>query len=92
MEYFSATVSVTPEGGDRFEEVPAMNVIPAVVPSYQNLDKKKRIKLSATWSNDQSPFEKKCFETYLWIRSLVSVSRMTSPFTPCPLLESSPAK
>lgn len=64
VEYFSATVRVTPEGGDRLEEVPAMKVIPAVAPSYQNL----------------------------WIRSLVSESRMTSPLTPCPLLESCPAK
>ena len=37
VEYFSDTVRVTPEGGDRFEEVPAMKVIPGVVPSYQNL-------------------------------------------------------
>ena len=41
VEYFSATVRVTPEGGDRLEEVPAMKVIPAVAPSYQNLEKKK---------------------------------------------------
>ena len=33
VAYFSATVRVTPEGGDLFEEVPAMKVTPAVFPS-----------------------------------------------------------
>ena len=35
---------VTPEGGDRRDEVPAIKVIPGVVPSYQNLGKKEKSK------------------------------------------------